>query len=166
MTEKFHNYKFKIKEMSSFNSIKEYHKIKVCSKKLDDEAFLYSTNGGGDYSLYLQDRFFNFSIDNETKNISAFEGDLNIDSLKFIKLELPQNILNAILSLDTNDELQQGSGGYIRFDTTKICYDKEKKILQIGNINPKEITYKFFENGFAQINKDHLDGLMFTEIEL
>ena len=165
MLKKFHNYKFKINEMSSFNAIKEYHKIKVCGKKLDDEAYLFSINGGGNYSLYLQDRFFNLIIENETKNISAFEGDLNINSIKFIKIQFPNNIINAILSLDTQDDLQQGCGGYIHFDTSKIYYDEEQKILQIGDLEPNEVTYKIFENGFAQIKKDNLTGLVFTEIE-
>lgn len=152
--------------MSPIDSNNEYHKIKICSKKLDNEAYLYSTNGGGNYSLYLQDRFFYFSVDNETKNISAFEGDLSIDSIQFIKIQLPKNIINAILSLDTEDTLHQGSGGYIRFNTSKIYYDQAQKILQIGSLDPKETTYKFFENGFAQIKKDNLTGLVFTEIEL
>lgn len=166
MAEKYHDYKFRVKEMSSVDSIKEYHKIKVCSNNLDGETYLYSTNGGGNYSLYLQDRFFNFNVDSETKNIDSFEGDLNVGSLKFIKLKLPNNIVNAILSLDTKDTLNKGCGGYIRFDTSKVYYDKEQKVLQIGNLNPSETTYRFFDNGYAQIKKDNLSALMFTEIEL
>lgn len=42
MLEKYHNFIFKVKEVSS-NSVSEYHKIKICGKKLDDEAYIYST---------------------------------------------------------------------------------------------------------------------------
>ncbi|MBE5758306.1 MAG: hypothetical protein E7345_05250 [Clostridiales bacterium] len=166
MSNNFHKYKFKIKEMSSFEAIKEYHKIKVCCNKSNEEAYLYSTNGSGNYSLYLKDRFFYLSIDNETKNISAFDGDLDIKLLKFVKIQLPSNIINAILSIDTTDKFEQGCGGYINFDISKIYYDKSQKLLQIGNLDPNEITYKIFDNGFAQLQKNNLTGLMFTEIEL
>ena len=165
VSKKFHNYKIIIKEKTSVDLLDEYLKIKVWSKHSDGEVYLYSVNGGGNYSLYLEDRFLNFNIDNETKNISAFEGDLDLKSLKIVKLQLPKHIVNAILSLDTNDELIQGSGGYIHFNTSEIYYDKDKKILQIGKIVPNELIYRIFVNGFAQIKKEHLSGLMFTDME-
>ena len=153
MLKKFHNYKFKINETSSFDAIKEYHKIKVCGKKLDDEAYLFSINGGGNYSLYLQDRFFNLSIENETKNISAFEGDLNINFIKFIKIQFPNNIINAILSLDTQDDLQQGCGGYIHFDTSKIFYDEEQKRIRVFDESEGELNISQTDDGYNYITK-------------
>lgn len=165
MLEKYHNFIFKVKEISS-DFISEYHKIKICSKKLDDETYIYSTNSGGNYSLYLQDRYFNFNVDNETKNISSFEGDLTIEKIKFTKIQRPSNTINAILSLDTDEILQKGCGSYIFFDTSKIYYDQAQKILQIGNINSKEKIFKFFQNGFVQIQNGNINGLIFTEIEL
>lgn len=166
MSQKFHNYKFKIKEKSSLDLIDMYHKIEICSKNIDGNIFLYATNGVGDYSLYLQERFFYFSIDNATKNISAFAGDLSINALRYEKIQFPIKITNVVLSLDTNDELLQGCGGYIRFDNSKIYYDETQKILQLGNVNPNETVYKFFKNGFAQIKNNKLSGLIFTEIIL
>lgn len=166
MLEKYHNFKFRIKEISSNECVSEYHKVKICTKKLDNETYLCSTNSRGNYTLYLQDRFFNFSVDTETKDISSFEGDLNIEAIKFTKIQMPKHIINAILSLDTEEILQKGCGGYIWFNTSKIYYDQTQKILQIGNFSPKEKIFKFFQNGFAQIKKGNLVSLIFTEIEL
>ena len=167
MSEQFHDYKFKVKELSKTDSLLEYHKIKVCCRKYDNnEACIYSNNGGGDYSLYLQDRFFNFTIDNKTKRVSAFDGDIVCSQLKPVKLQLPTTVKDVILSVDTQDNLEKGCGGYIKFNTSKIFYDKKNKILQIGDINPKDITYKFFDNGYTQIKNDSLSGLMFTEMDM
>lgn len=101
-------------------------------------------NGGGNFSLYLQDRFFNLSIDSETKRASSFEGNLTFSKVKVIKLKLPLIIKEAILNLNTSDLLSQGMGSYIEFNTDKVLYDKEQGVLQIGNINPNSITYKIF----------------------
>ena len=163
---KFHNFKFKINEKTTLEVIEEYLKVKIMSKIADDEAFLYSINGGGNYSLYLQDRFFNFNIENESKNVGSFEGDLQINKIKFMQLKLPNNIKNIILSLDTTDDLPSGCGGYIKFNAENVYYDKQNKILQIGNIYPNQTTYRFLNNAYTQLKNEELSGIMFTGIEL
>jgi len=161
-----HKYKFLISEKDSTSSYVDYQKIKVCCKLDGDEAYLYSLNGGGDYSLYLEDRFFNFNVDNETKSICSFEGDVIKKRLKYIKIKFPNIIKEAILSIDTQEDLQSGCGGYISFNADKLYYDEEQKILQIGDIDVENITYKIFENAFAQIKEDVVTGILVTELEL
>lgn len=166
MTNKMYkNYKFKIEEIVSPKTLEVYQSIQVYKKKIDDEILLLA-NGGGNFSLYLQDRFFNLSIDSETKRVSSFEGNLTFSKVKVIKLKLPSIIKEAILNLNTSDLLGQGMGSYIEFNTDKVLYDKEQGILQIGNINPNNITYKFFKNAYTQIKDGNITGLMFTGLEL
>jgi len=165
MAEKFHNFKFIIKEKDEEESFVDYHKIKVLGKILDDEACLYSLNGDGEYSLYLQDRFFNFNIVNETKNIASFEGDLFFNKIKYTKLQMPDKIKDVILGLDTQDYLLSGSGGYIKFDAQDIFYDRDKKILQIGKISCGNQVYRFLDNAYTQLKGDKITGLLFTEME-
>lgn len=166
MTIDLKNYKFKIKEATNNQELEAYHSVKIFSKKVDDDILLLSLHGGGSFSLYLQDRFFNLNIDDETKRISSFDGELTNDKIKILKLKLPTIIKNAILTLNTEDKLHPGTGSYIEFNTSNIMYDKEQKILQIGDINPDDITYRFFGNAYTQINNGDLSGLMFTGIEL
>ena len=163
---KYKNYKFKVEEVINPKSLEAYHAVQVYNKKIDDETLLLSLNGGGSFSLYLQDRFFNFNIDDETKRISSFEGNLTYSKIKIIKLKLPTIIKEAILNLNTEDFLNKGMGSYIEFNTSDVLYDKEQGILQIGNINPNDITYKFFKNAYTQIQDGNLTGLMFTDLEL
>ena len=127
---------------------------------------LLSLHGGGSFSLHLHDRFFNLNIDDETKRISSFEGELSKNKIKTKKLKLPTIIKNAIITLHTDDQLYPGTGSYIDFNTRNVIYGKEQKILQIGDINCEDITYKFFNNAYAQIKDGELTGLMFSEMEL
>lgn len=166
MTRQYKNYKFKIEEATNNPVLESYQAIKIYNKKVDGEILLLSLRGGGSFSLYLQDRFFNFNIDDETKRISSFEGELTNKKIKILKLKLPTIIKDAILTLNTEDKLYHGTGSYIEFNTSNIIYDKEQKILQIGDINSEDITYKFFNNAYAQVNNGELSGLMFSEIEL
>lgn len=166
MDTQYKHYKFKIEEETSKQLIEAYQAIKVYKKEVDGEILLLSLNGAGSFSLYLQDRFFTLTIDDETKRISSFDGELTNKQIKFSRLKLPSIIKDAILTLDTKDELFAGTGSYIEFNTKNIIYDKEQKILQIGDIDPKDIIYKLFNNAFVQINNGKLFGLMFTEIEL
>lgn len=166
MSRQYKNYKFKIEEVANKQVLDAYQAIKIYNKEVDGEILLLSLHGGGGFSLYLHDRFFNLNIDNETKRISSFDGELTNGQIKILKLKLPNTIKEAILTLDTEDKLYQGTGSYIEFNTRNIIYDKEQKILQIGDINPEDITYKFFNNAYTQINNGNLSGLMFTEIEL
>ena len=163
---KYKNYKFKVEEVISPKSLEAYHAIQVYNKKIDDETLLLSLNGGGSFSLYLQDRFFNFNIEDETKRISSFEGNLTFSKIKIIKLKLPTIVKEVILNLKTEDSLHQGMGSYIEFNTSNVLYDKEQGILQIGNINPNDITYKFLKNAYTQIQNGNITGLMFKDIEL
>lgn len=166
MDTQYKDYKFKIEEATSKQLIDAYQAIKVYKKEVNGEILLLSLNGAGSFSLYLQDRFFTLTIDDETKRISSFDGELTNKQIKFLRLKLPSIIKDAILTLDTKDELFAGTGSYIEFNTKNIIYDKGQKILQIGDIAPKDIIYKFFNNAFVQINNGKLLGLMFTEIEL
>jgi len=163
---KYKNYKFKIEEASDNQAIEAYQAIKIYNKKFDDEILLLSLHGGGSFSLYLQDRFFNLNIDDGTKKVLSFEGELTNKMIKILKLKLPTIVKNAILTLNTNDKLEQGTGCYIEFNTRNVVYDRDQKILQIGEINSEEITYKFFNNAYTQIKDGELSGLMFTDIEL
>ena len=166
MNRQYKNYKFKIEEVTNKQVLEAYQKIKVYKKEVDDEILLISLHGGGSFSLYLQDRFFNLNIDDETKRISSFDGELTNKKIKILKLKLPTIIKDAILTLNTEDKLYPGTGSYIEFNASNIIYDKEQKILQIGDINYEDITYKFFNNAYTQIKNGELSGLMFTEIEL
>ena len=162
----YKNYKFSIEETTNKNLLEAYHSIKIYSNKINENILLLSLYGGGSFSLYLQDRFFYLTIDDETKRISSFDGEITNKKIKSLKLKLPNVIKEAILTLHTDDNLCPGTGCYIEFNTANIAYDKEQKILQIGNINFKEITYKFFNNAYTQIKNGELTGLLFTEIEL
>lgn len=163
---KYKKYRFKIEEATNKQALEAYQAIQIYNKKVDDEVLLLSMNGGGSFSLYLQDRFFNLNIDDETKRISSFDGELTKRKIKIVKLKMPAIIKNAILSLNTEDELHPGTGSYIEFNTSNIVYDKDQKILQIGDINPEDIAYRFFNNAYTQIKDGELSGLMFTGIEL
>lgn len=162
----FKNYKFKIEEVTNKQVLEAYQAIKVYSKQVDGEILLLSLCGGGSFSLYLQNRFFNLNIDDETKRISSFDGELTNTKIKFLQLKLPTIIRDVILTLDTEDKLYPGTGSYIEFNTSKIIYDKEQRILQIGDIDSEDTIYKFFNNAYAQINNGNLSGLLFTEIDL
>lgn len=166
MNRNFKNYKFKIEEATDKQALEAYHAIKIYNKIVDGDILLLSLHGGGSFSLYLQDRFFNLNIDDETKRVSSFDGELTSNKIKIVKLKLPSIIKDAILTLSTEDKLYPGTGSYIEFNTSNIIYDKEQKILQIGDINSENITYKFFNNAYTQIKDGELSGLMFTEIEL
>ena len=67
---------------------------------------------------------------------SSFDGELTSLQIKNMELSLPSTIKNVILKLDTSEKLPQGTGCYIKFNTNKIFYDKEHKILQIRSIIP------------------------------
>ena len=123
MNAQYKNYTFKIQEIVDEKSLDALQSIKVYAKKVD---------GAGDFSLYLHDRFFNFNICGENKMVSSFEGDIIHDKLKVTKLELPNNIIDAILFLNTNDNLIPGTGSYIEFNTSNLLYDSNKRLLQIG----------------------------------
>lgn len=166
MGTQYKNYKFKIEGATDSQVLKAYQAIKVYKKEIDGEILLLSLNGGGSFSLYLRDRFFNLNIDNETKRVSSFEGELTNQGIKVLKLKLPAIIKEAILTLHTDDELYQGTGSYIEFNTKNIIYDKVQNILQIGDISSEDIVYRFFNNAYAQIKNGELKGLMFSEIEL
>ena len=165
MEDYYKNYKFIVKEDVGKNTLNAYHMIKVYSPKVRSTKLLQSINGGGNFSLYLQDRFFSFEIDNETKRISSFNGELTFYKIKKKDLFLPATIKDGILKLDTNADLPQGTGQYVKFDTNNIFYDKKHKILQIGSIDAEDITYKYFNNAYVQIKNGELIGLLFTEIE-
>lgn len=166
MDKHFKNYKFKIEEATDEQALEAYHAIKIYNKVVDGDILLLSLHGGGNYSIYLQDRFFNLNIDDETKRVSSFDGELASNKIKILKLKLPTIIKDVILTLNTEDKLYPGTGSYIEFNTSNIIYDKEQKILQIGDINFDNITYKIFNNAYTQIKDGELSGLLFTEIEL
>lgn len=166
MKTNFKKYKFKIDENIDIKTLKVYQSIKLKMLKIDDEILLTCINGGGDFSLYLQDRFLYFGIENETKRVSSFNGELTYLKIKTANLFLPKTIKNAILKLDTNENLVTGTGSYIEFKINDIFYDKEQKILQIGRIINVDVIYKIFSNAFIQIKNAKIEGLILTEIEL
>lgn len=166
MNQYYKNYKFKIEEVTKKQALEAYQVVKIYVKEVDGEILLLSLHGGGSFSLYLQDRFFNLNIDDETKRVSSFEGELAKQKIKILKLKLPTNTKDTILILNTEEYLYPGTGSYIEFNTNNILYDKEQKILQIGDIDTNDITYRFFNNAYAQIKNGILLGLIFTEIEL
>ncbi len=166
MEREYKKYKFKIEEITDKKILEAYQSIEIYIKKVDDEILLLTLNGGGTFSLYLQDRFFNFNIDDETKRVASFDGEMKIDEIDIVKLKLPDNIKRAVLKLNTTDELSQGTGSYIEFKTDRIAYDNVKKILQIGEINDKNVTYKFFHNAYTQLKDGKLSGIMFTDLEM
>lgn len=165
MVQKFHKYNFCANKMNE-NLQKQFNKIKVLAKRDEDEIYLYSVNGSGSHSVYLQDRFFNFNVDDETKNICAFEGDVNESKLIIANLEIPQKINNAVLRINTKENLEAGCGSYVKFASDKLFYDKEHELLQLGLINLEAEVVKFFENGYAQIKDHNLTGLIFSEIKI
>lgn len=160
------DYKFKIEDNIDEKTLEAYQSIKIYTKGIDNETLLLTLNGGGAFSLYLNDRFFNFNVDDETNRVSSFEGELNAKKIQLVKLQLPKVVKTALLTLISDKTLQPGTGSYIEFNTDYIAYDKEKKILQLGDINSENVTYKFFNNAYAQIKDGDLSGLMFTEMEL
>jgi len=162
----FHNYEFIIDDMATNEAISAYQNVEVCYKKIEKEKILYSINGGGGYTLYLEDRFFNFEIDIETKRISSFDAELTFCDIESANLLLPVNFKNVVLKLKTEDNLLQGCGGYVEFDTKPIYYDKKQKILQIGKIETAKLFYKFLNNVYTQITNNKITGLLITEIEL
>lgn len=165
MNAQYKNYTFKIQEIVDEKSLDALQSIKVYARKVDGQTLLLS-NGAGDFSLYLHDRFFNFNICGENKMVSSFEGDIIHDKLKVTKLELPNNIIDAILFLNTNDNLIPGTGSYIEFNTSNLLYDSNKRLLQIGDIDSSDIAYHFFDNAYAQIKDGEMSGILFTELEL
>lgn len=163
----FHDYKFKIKELHLNDDLYEFHKIKVIGNKVENETFLTSINGDGDYSLYLQNRFFNFTIDNETKIVSAFDADLTFINITFTQIKFTNKSKDAILILDTKDELPSGVGGYIKFDTSKVLYDKDSGLLQLGEYSPSKTMCKFLNNAYAQLSKNNtITCILLTDIDI
>lgn len=163
---KYNNYDFCVEKTVPSNILKAYHQIKVCVKNINGEKILYSINNGGNYTLYLNDRFLSFNIDNQTKRVCSFDGELAFLKIKSAPLKLPDEIKNAILVLNTENELISGCGGYIRFNIKKVQYDKANNLLQIGDIDKKETIYRFLGNAFVQLKKDEISGLLFSEIEM
>ncbi len=166
MKTNFKKYKFKIDGNIDIKTLRAYQSIKLKMLKIDDEILLTCTNGGGDFSLYLQDRFLYFGIENETKRVSSFNGELTYLKIKTANLFLPKTIKNTILKLDTNDNLVAGTGSYLEFNKNDVFYDKEHKILQIGKIFDADVIYKIFSNAFIQIKNGEIVGLILTKIEL
>ncbi len=165
MNDKFHNYKFNIYKTASQSLLSSYHDIEVAFKLVNKEITLDTANSCGSYSLYLQDRYLFLGIDGKSKRVDAFNGELQFSELKLAELSLPNKFQNVIMCIETNDNLIDGSGGYIKFNDKLVVYDQSAKILQIGNINHDEELYKFFKNAFAQISKDgNLEGLMFINL--
>lgn len=162
----FHNYEFIVDDLATNEIISAYHNVKVCYKNIDKEKLLYSINSSGNYTLYLQDRFFNFSINNETKRISSFDSELTFCDIQYNNLLLPKTVKDVVFKLKTKDDLQQGCGGYIKFNINPIYYDKNQKILQIGKIEAGKLFYKFLNNVYTQITNNKMTGLLITEIEL
>lgn len=165
MIQKFHKYNFCGKEMPE-NLQKQFHKIKVSAKRDGDEIYLFSANGSGSHSVYLQDRFFCLNVDSETKNVCAFEGDIIEKKLHFANLIIPQKIKDVVLCVDTKENMESGCGSYLKFEEDKLFYDKQQKLLQIGSIDEKKEIFRFIENGYAQIKNKCLVGLIFSDIEL
>ena len=165
MIDKFKQYGFIEQEIIDEKTLVAFQSIKVFAKKVDEQTLLLS-NGGGGFSLYLQDRFLNFTIDVESKAVSSFEGDIIERKIKTKKLQLSNTIKNALLILNTDDNLVAGTGSYIEFNSDNICYDKNKCLLQIGNIDINKEVIHFLGNGFAQIQGGRLAGLFFSDIEL
>ncbi len=165
MIQKFHKYNFCAKEMPE-NLQKQFHKIKVFAKRDKDEIYLCSANGSGSHSVYLQNRFFCLNVDDETKNVCAFEGDFVEKKLHFANIIIPQKLKDVVLCVDTNENMESGCGSYVKFEEDKLFYDKQQKLLQIGSIDEKKEILRFIENGYAQIKNKCLVGLIFSDIEL
>ena len=81
MIDKFKQYGFIEQEIIDEKTLVAFQSIKVFAKKVDEQTLLLS-NGGGGFSLYLQDRFLNFTIDVESKAVSSFEGDIINNMMK------------------------------------------------------------------------------------
>lgn len=167
MAEKYKNYDFLIEESVSDIFLNVYQSIQINAKNYDNSCIeLYSINGGGGFSLYLNDRFFYFNIDSETKRISSFYGDLLLKKIKYRNIEYPDSFKKGILVLKTEDSLLNGSGNYIQFNDKEIIYDINKKILCIGNINKNVELYKIFDNCYIQLIEKKLKGILISNITL
>ena len=131
----YKDYKFIVKPLETTVESHVCQTIEVKSEKIDKKSIsIYSVGGGGNYSIYLQDRYININVDCMTKVVYSLEGDIYCNSLKSDFISLPNSITPALLKLDTKDNLIPGTGCYINFNCENIIYDKKNKLLQIGNI--------------------------------
>lgn len=126
---------------------------------------LYCSNGGGGYSIYLNQSYICLDADIETKRIQNFGGMCLNQKLK--DLAIPTEFVVGILKLKKEpSNFSVGIGTRIKFDKN-IFYDKDKKILQFGDLKSNIKTYKVFKNMYVQLNDiNQITAIVISDIEM
>lgn len=116
---KKHRVLFEIDKNTSKKALEVYHSIKIYYDNRDGYNSLNSENGGGGFSLYLEDSYICFDFDIETKRVSNFGGMFNLNEVKDKLILLPKEIVNGILIVKTDYNFISGSGWRISIPTLK-----------------------------------------------
>lgn len=162
---KKHKVAFKVDENVPQKAIDVYHSIKVYYDKSDDYHGLSSVNGGGDFSLYLDDSYLSLDFDIESKRVGNFGGMFCLDKAIKKQINLPNKIISGILLVKTNADFISGTGWRIKFKL-KPCFDNKTKVLQFGNCNSKKPLYKVLSNVYVQLSsKGSLKGILINNLK-
>jgi len=155
----FHNYRFRI------NSADERTLTAYLSVKVTWEDKNLNSNAGGGFCLFLGDSYIYLNMDPETKRISGIDSE-EIRNMEAKSIRLPAVPNCGILTLCEDGDFPEGCGTRICF-RDRILYDKNQKLLQIGNSIRGGTWVKFLNNAYAQLDRwGHLQTLLVTNIEV
>lgn len=161
MGSKFQNITFYMDEDVSEKELRTYNDIKI---EYDGKEF--SSNGNGNFSIYLNDSYLSFEVDVESKRITNFCGIYPFKNIGAVNIQLPVNASKGILTVKESKEMQRGCGTRIKFDCTPY-YDEKNRILILGKFSKNKSYCQFFENGYIQLDKNgFLTSIMLTDISL
>lgn len=147
------NIKFIAESDLSKRTIDVYHSIQVIYDTSDVAFGLKSINGGGDFSLYLDDSYVCIDFDIATKRVSGLNGMFYLEEATEKKIDVKNNIFEVVLLVKGMDGFTTGGGWNINFNYVSF-YDKNNKILQFGYYNAEKPLFKFLKNAYAQITED------------
>lgn len=158
--EQYRKIKFYINTNEHEDYINTYHKIFV----ICDGNELYCKNGGGNFSLYLNDSLISLDFNTDTRIIENFGGIVVLNKQKSETIDLPTNVTNGIMCVDDNHEFLSGSGWRIDFNYN-IIYDKNNSRIILGNYDKFEQTYKILGNVLVQLYSDNsLKSILITNL--
>ncbi len=148
----------------------ESEKLDCC---LELPVMLYSGVSGdelitektfGIYSLYLDDRFKYFSVDNEHKIVSGINVDFVGLKVKNGYLKKPNIYKDALLILNTDEELIQGCGRTIDVNLNFITSDRKNNIFSLGRFDFNKLAYRFLKNAYVQFKTDgNIQAVLVTQ---
>lgn len=156
-----HDARFTYKDDEEPRHMQVYHDIKVKYAG----TCLFSKDGGGDCTLYTGINGIDFDI--ESKRVGGVSSDILCDLLDIESREIlpPENFKDVILYVESNESFKAGIS--YNFDMPQsMYYDKNNKILQLGECDYTKPYLRFLHNAYAQLDENgYLQGIIVTDIE-